>query len=164
MKKIDFILGQLHDEDMDWIIENSEKRNMGITEVLIRAKQPVKELYIVLSGQFAIMSYHTSDITYIGEGEVLGEMSFLEAQLPEVSVISSDESAVIAVSFNVLYAKMEEDPGFAARMYKAIALFLSMRLRKTTNQLVESIHDDDEVFEVEIELAQKRYKRLMEAF
>ncbi|MGL1904311.1 MAG: cyclic nucleotide-binding domain-containing protein [Fibrobacterales bacterium] len=165
MKKIDFILGQLHDEDMDWIIEHSEKRNLGITDLLIRAKQPVKELYIVLSGQFAIMSYFTSDITYVSEGEVLGEMSFLEGRLPEVSVISSDESSIIALSFTALYAKMEEDPGFAARMYKALALFLSMRLRSTTNQLVDSMHESkDEADEVETGLIQKRYKRLMGAF
>ena len=89
----------------------------------------------MLSGELKIVGNDDLYISTISNGEMVGEMSFLESQAPSVSVIASETSTVFAVSRELVTDRLANNLEFRANFYYAISLFLSNRLRKTTSQL-----------------------------
>lgn len=173
MRKVLFILGQLHDEDIEWMCTAGHKKSFTKGQVMIEANQPVGNLYFVLSGTFSVDIPGKAAIATLQQGEILGEMSFVEAAPPVVSVSASEHSSVLAVPHAAIRERMEESPYFAARIYRAIALFLSDRLRKTMGQLGygkvdereanEPLKEDELDFEVleHLHLAGERFERIL---
>ncbi len=151
MKRVLFILGQLNDNDIEWMIDNGKKQTISQGDFLVKQGNPIENIYIVLSGSFKIFNEQNPDFTIaqIGSGEILGEMSFLDERPPSVSVVATETSSVYSISLARMKQLMEVDNRFAARFYYAIGLFLSDRLRKTTGRLgygaLEENEDIDEI-------------------
>ncbi len=135
MKKVLYILGQLGDEDIEWFLESGQKRVVKGGELIIESQQKVNDLSIVLDGKLSVTLDSGTEVAQIERGEILGEMSFVDSSLPNVSVTSQSESTLFVISHKKIKKQMEASPLFAARMYRAIALFLSDRLRNTVGQL-----------------------------
>lgn len=171
MKRVLFILGQLSDLDIDWMINNGAKRNLKSGEWLIQQGEEVENLYIVLEGKFSVLNKYKPDIEIasIGPGEVLGEMSFIDARPPEASVLSTESASIFYISRAHIKKKMEKDPGFSARFYLAMSMFLSSRLRSTMNTLGFSIPAED-VDEIDFNVLQQvgqagaRFGQIMHKF
>ena len=134
MKRVLFLLGHLNDLDIEWMLANGSKIRLSKGATLVTKGTAIDHIYIVLSGQFSIVDQH-KDIAVIGSGEVIGEMSFLESRLPSVSVTALNSCEVYRIPRALMNKKLEEDVEFRASFYYSLALFLSDRLRKTTNQL-----------------------------
>lgn len=151
MKRVLFILGQLSDHDIEWMIENGSKETIQDESFLVKQGDSLENIYIVLSGSFRIFNEQNPsfNIAQIGSGEILGEMSFMDERPPSVSVQATETSSVYKISLARMKQKMEVDNRFAARFYYAIGLFLSDRLRKTTGRLgygaLEENEDLDEI-------------------
>lgn len=151
MKRVLFVLGQLSDKDIEWMIDNGSKDTVQQGEYLVTEGETIQNIYIVLSGSFKIYNNQNPDynIAQIGSGEIVGEMSFLDERPPSVSVMATESSTVYSISLTRMKQYMEVDARFAARFYYSIGLFLSDRLRKTTGRLgygkVEENEDIDEV-------------------
>jgi CRP-like cAMP-binding protein len=62
-------------------------------------------------------------------------MSFIDASPPSSTVTALQPSTVLAIPKAALSAKLEMDMRFAAHFYRAIATFLSGRLRATVGRL-----------------------------
>lgn len=137
MKRVLFLLGHLNDLDIEWMINNGHKETIRSGDILIHRDEPVENLYIILSGQLSIRDGITNinEIAAVGSGEVLGEMSFLEARPPSVSVMASEACEIFVISKALIEERMQLDIQFKSNFYYALALFLSNRLRKTTDQL-----------------------------
>jgi bacteriocin-type transport-associated protein len=137
MRKVLYILGELRDTDIEWIIGNGQRVNVDADTVLIREGTPIDALYIVLDGQFSVSIGDTAytEIARIGAGEVLGEMSFVDRHPPAATVIAREPSMVLAIPRDRLFSKLKQDDGFAAHFYRALAVFLSDRLRGTVSRL-----------------------------
>jgi CRP/FNR family cyclic AMP-dependent transcriptional regulator len=137
VKRVLFLLGNLNDLDIEWMINNGHKEKIINGDILIHRDEPVDHLYIVLSGQLSIRDGITniSEIAAVGPGEVLGEMSFLEARPPSVSVMASESCEIFVISKTLIEQRMKTDLQFKANFFYALALFLSNRLRRTTEQL-----------------------------
>lgn len=145
MKRVLFVLGQLSDLDVDWMLRNGSKMELKAGDWLIRQGNEVENLFIVLSGGFSVINEYRPEleIANVGPGEVLGEMSFIDARPPEASVLALDSSSIFFIPKEKIKAKMEKDPGFASRFYLAISMFLSSRLRTTMSTLGYSISQND---------------------
>lgn len=137
MKRVLFFLGQLNDRDVEWMLFNGSKLELESGDRLINKGAFIDSLYIVLSGQLAVCtnSNHNESIAKLEAGEIVGEMSFLESRPPSVSVIVTEPSIVYQISREVINARLSTNMEFRANFYYALALFLSNRLRKTTDQL-----------------------------
>lgn len=135
MRKALYILGILNDSDVQWLIEIGEKRQLAANDVLIREGRTPEGLFILLSGTLAVVSLFGKEITYLERGEMVGEMSFIEARPPSVAVKATSTAQVLMIPRYRLQKRLEQNEGFAARFYRAIALFLSERLRGTTASL-----------------------------
>ena len=137
-------------------IAYGERRSVPAGGVIIHQGQPVEELYLILDGMFSVTDELGGghELARLGSGEIVGEMSFVDANPPSATVTAVESSYVLAVPRHLLQQRLDRDANFAARFYRALAVFLSDRLRATVSRLGyggddQSLHDglveDDEL-------------------
>ncbi len=103
--------------------------------MLITEGQPLEALYVVLEGRLRVRVGDT-ELAELGPGEVVGELSLLDARPPAATVeTGAEEALVLSVPRSFLQRRLLTDEGFAARFYHAVGLFLAERLRATVLRL-----------------------------
>jgi bacteriocin-type transport-associated protein len=137
MKKVFFLLGELDDDDIDWMISVGRRDEVVAGTVLIQEGQPIDTLHILLEGTLSVSvaALEGKTIARLTSGAVVGEMSFADSRPPSATVQAVENSLVLSVPRSVLVEKLKKDEGFACRFYRAIAIFLSTRLRGTVRYL-----------------------------
>lgn len=163
MKQVLFILGELSDPDIDWLIQTGDRQELEPGTILISEGKPVDALYVLLDGALVvtISALEGRQIARLSSGDVVGEMSFIESRPPSATVQTLEKSVVLSVSRSSLSEKLQIDVGFAARFYRALAILLSSRLRGTVRQLSHS--PDPTSTETEtVQIAQQRFDNLLE--
>lgn len=137
MRKVLFYLGEVSDQDVEWMISAGRKESVPEGQVLIHEGTPIDAVYIVLTGTLSISvaALGNRQLNRVGCGEILGEMSFIDARPPSATVTALDDAIVFAIPRSLLAAQLAQDTGFAARFYRAISLFLSDRLRSSVMRL-----------------------------
>jgi len=142
MRKVLYYLGILADTDVEWFVEQGTRKRLSAGTVLVQQSVPIDYLYIVLEGELAVRyqrgkggSTNESPIAVLGAGEVVGELSLVDARPPSASVTAQTDSWVLAIPHIALNARLARDAAFAARFYRAVAFFLSDRFRATSRHL-----------------------------
>jgi CRP-like cAMP-binding protein len=161
MRKALYILGDLEDRDLLWLSRAGAVRTLPAGEILIRAGREVPELYFVTDGRLAVTTGAGEAIAILSLGDVVGEMSFVEKQPPSATVAAIEESRVLAVPRDAILAEFERDTGFAARFYRALAVFLSDRLRTATSPDPAAAGELDEAILDHVHQAGDRFIRLV---
>ncbi len=153
MRKALYILGQLSDDDANWLVQAGRRVALKTGGTLITQGQPIADLYLVLSGT-ALVYVGTQVVAELGAGEMLGEMALIDKAPPSATVrAGSDDFSVLAIRTADVDAKTQGDTGFAARFYRALAIFLADRLRQMNAQMSNSqtngaaVQDGDEIDE-----------------
>jgi CRP/FNR family transcriptional regulator, cyclic AMP receptor protein len=158
MRKALYILGVLDDSDVEWIGSHGERQFLAAGQVLIREGQPIQHLYFLLEGQLLVSvgardSAPGTEIARLLPGEIVGEISYVDSRPPSASVSALADSLLWAVSRERLTRKLGRDVGFAARFYRAIALFLADRLYVTVGRFGYGSHrQDSDVDELQEEM------------
>ena len=139
------ILGDLKDQDLIWLARTGDVRSMSKGDILIHEGREIDDLYFVTDGKFEVRS-GASELAELGVGEVLAEMSFVEKRPPNATVTALGDARVLAVPREALKAEFRRNEGFAARFHRALAVFLSDRLRAMApgadeNELDEGLLD-----------------------
>ncbi|MBB4807361.1 CRP-like cAMP-binding protein [Chryseobacterium defluvii] len=152
MKRVLFFLGQLNDRDVEWMIHNGSKMELEAGYRLINKGEYIDSLYIVLSGQLAVCTDGKTNETLakLESGEIVGEMSFIESRPPSVSVIAAKPSVVYKISREMINYRLSTNMEFRSSFYYAMALFLSNRLRKTTDQLGYGNPEEEDLIDTNI--------------
>ncbi len=146
------LLQQLHSQDLEWLKFNGKKQYINSGESLIQERETVQLLYIILNGEFAgVISRQPEEvlgrtfaaledntnlereIIRLGNGEIIGEMSFLDLSPAANSFMAMENSLVLGISSEKLRHKLKQDVGFAARFYRAIAILLTERFKRLVN-------------------------------
>ena len=124
-------LGALNEQDTEWLVANSKQHQILSGSVLIRRKEPVEFLYLIVDGAFEISVSHPTDrhIATLYAGELVGEMSFVDLHPPSATVTAGVNSSVLAITKTALTGKIENDNGFGTRFFKGISILLAGRLR-----------------------------------
>jgi CRP-like cAMP-binding protein len=144
MRKVFYLLGELTDGDVEWLLEHGRKRRVDPRTVLIHEGRASDTLFIVLQGALEVSSAALGGSAQgagpaaavrLSSGEVVGEMSFVDSRPPSATVTAAEPSVVFAIPRDALARHLGEDDGFAARFYRALAMFLSHRLRSTVSRL-----------------------------
>ena len=141
MRKVLFIFGELNDLDVDWLLSAGKKQLITPGTALISEGKPVDALFIVIEGLFnvTVAGMGSEKIAQLVAGEIAGEMSFIEARPPSATVRAETNGIVLAIPRVRLAQKLKEDTGFAARFYRALAIFLSFRLRLRNMQYAQLV-------------------------
>src|SRR5207248_3363178 len=126
---------RLSDEDVDWLATAGKRKRLPAGTVLIREGKPIEALTFVLDGVLSVTAEGVSEIARLGSGEILGEMSLVDESPPSATVTVVEPATVLSIDRATLDAKTSCDPCFAARLYRAIAMFLSVRMRATVKRL-----------------------------
>lgn len=130
------LLEQFSDADVDWMLDANEERHVGAGEKVIVAGEPVDAVYIVLEGVLAVEGSEAArPADVVGPGDIVGEMSFVEELTPARTVVALEASLLLVVPHSALRRRADDEPAFAARLYRALAVLLSRRLRRATNGL-----------------------------
>jgi CRP/FNR family cyclic AMP-dependent transcriptional regulator len=132
MRKVLFLFGQLTDEDVEWVGRVGQRLRVPAGEVLVHEGRHVPLLYILLAGRAEVAVSGVGKVAAIEVGDVFGEMSFVDAMPPSATVRAEVPSIVLAVPKAELGRHIAEDPTFGCRFYRALAIFLSDRLRAAT--------------------------------
>ncbi len=132
MQKVLYLFGELNDDDLDWIVTHGAIERIAPETVLITEGEPSNFLYIIFEGS-VVASVNvlgsSKEVATLGRGEVFGEMSFVDGYPPSATIETIEPSVVLSLSRQELATRLNQDIGFSARFYRAIALFLSSRLR-----------------------------------
>lgn len=137
------ILGDLKDQDLIWMSRNGDVIKRGAGDVLITGGQEVSSLFIVLGGDVDVIVGDGTIVASLSTGDVIGEMSLIENRPPSADVVCRGDCRFLAVPRETLTDELRANDGFAARFYRALAVFLSTRLRTQTLKA----GDDDEIDE-----------------
>jgi CRP-like cAMP-binding protein len=135
MRKVLYIFGALTDADVDWIGRRGLRRRVKDKEILVAEGKPVDSIIFVLQGQFAVTAKATGQIYRLGAGEIVGEMSFVDSAPPSATVTSIGDGWALFVDKQILAKKLDADPAFGCRFYRALAMFLADRLRETMGRM-----------------------------
>jgi CRP/FNR family transcriptional regulator, cyclic AMP receptor protein len=170
MRKALHLLGILDDVDIDWLATQGSVRHVNAGSALILEKKPIDSVYILLDGELSVWvgGPKRNHIATLLPGEIVGEISFVDSHPPSASVSAVTDSQVLAISRELLTAKLAADQGFAKRFYQSIATFLADRLYVTVGRFgygsPQQDADLDELPETsidEIDLATVRFDKLL---
>lgn len=137
MRKVLHILGYFTEEDIAWITHVGVRKDVSANDLLITRKAELKSIFFVLKGRFDILRGDGQLVAKVKSGEILGEMSFVEDEFPNVDVVPTENSTVINIDHEYIKDRFMEVPSFETRFYKAISHFLSSRLRGLTSKPVD---------------------------
>lgn len=136
MRKVLFLFGQLNDDDVEWMIGTGRRQPVPRGGVLIRQGVPVDALFILLEGRLSVLlGRQEREIARLNAGEIVGEMSFVDARPPSATVKGLEDATVFAIPKALLNDKLACDLGFAARFYRALAIYLSSTVRERHRML-----------------------------
>jgi CRP/FNR family cyclic AMP-dependent transcriptional regulator len=129
------ILNTLIHEDHHWLARVGRRERLEKGAVLIREGEPNDTLFFILSGVVAIHVAGAGEVARAANAEIVGEISLLEGALPIATVTAVEPTNVLRIGRRRLQAKLNNDAEFAGRFYRATALLLSLRLRRTIDAL-----------------------------
>jgi len=137
MRKALQLMGNLDDLDIEWMAEHGVQQFIAAGTVLIQEGEAINSLYVVLDGRLSVRTAAMDgrEIASLFSGEIVGEISFVDSHPPTASVIALQDSRVLGIPREVLTDKLAKDKAFAARFYRALAVFLADRLRVTVGRL-----------------------------
>lgn len=149
------LIQELSNSDTNWMIANGLQQQVASGTVLIQQQKNVDKLYIVLDGTlsatiarnqesvlasaFAALEDDndlTQEVGRFSQGEVLGEMSFLNLSPSVTTVKAVEDSVVLALPRQELLTQLHEDLEFASRFYRAIAILLLDRFERLVKQFI----------------------------
>lgn len=171
MQKALFILGQLNDDDVEWLAEAGQRHKYPEGGCLIEQSHANDYFFIILEGHVSISISGVGEVAVEGSGEILGEMSLVDSRLPSATVTALEDTYVLRISHNALRRQVESDLGFGMRFYRALATFLSERLRSQAfldfNEEIGLVPDQEQKGELDINIldnlhvAGARFDRLL---
>ena len=154
LRDVLFVLGELHDSDIDWMMASGSQEKIAANTVLIHERGPVDALYILLGGKMSLSvssdernplarafaaieggEISGREIARLSQGEIVGETPFIDSRLPSATVKAIEDAVVLLIPRQVLAAKLQQDVGFASRFYRVIATLLSNRLHGMLSRL-----------------------------
>lgn len=158
-RNVPSIVAGLDEADMLWLLSIGKLRRLKPAERLVEAGRAIADLFFVLHGTLAVLRPDGVRVTALGEGQVVGEMSFVDRVVPSARVEAEAAAEVLAVPRQLILDRLTAEPEFAARFYRALAVFLAGRLRETTAAF-DSFEADKDVGEVGFQ-GEARFRRLV---
>lgn len=116
----------------DWalISDKSQVVTFKKDEVLIQAGMRPRHLFFILNGKARIEAAPRVKLAEVCDGDICGEMSFLEDSVASARVVAEITVDTLAIEWTALQQLFELYPHLGSRFFRSLALNLSRRLRK----------------------------------
>jgi extracellular factor (EF) 3-hydroxypalmitic acid methyl ester biosynthesis protein len=137
------LLGDLHREDVDWLLASGEEQRRPVGDLVTREGTRPEHLFVVLEGLLGVRVAAAGDrqLAALGPGEIIGEISYVEEIDASATVFVVEESLLLAVERRRLDERCARDQAFAARLYRSFARLAGRRLRQRLGTLGELLRD-----------------------
>ena len=135
-----FLFKQLSFDETAKLAGHFKEKKYAAGDRIIEENALGDALYVIKKGKVKVTKSDGKKervLVELGEGELVGEMSLIEAQLTSASVVAKGKVEALVLSRADLDRMMKESPGFALKVYKAFCHVLSDRLRRTSQELFE---------------------------
>ncbi len=126
--------------DAEWksLLANSQIKAFAPDEVILEEGHRPGGIIVIRSGEVKVCRDHGGfmiELAESGPGEIYGEMSFIEAEAANASVIAKTDVELLYITHPQVQSIIRENPGFFGRFFQSLAYLLSQRLRETTGQV-----------------------------
>lgn len=142
----------LPEGDREFLREEGEIRQVEPGEAILVEGEKSESMFVIESGELAVKKGEHVLAT-LGQGEVLGELGFLDSRPPTATVEATQPSQVLELRIEELTDELEIEDGFGARLYRALGTFLAARFRSgliaatydASGHLTEDVEYKDEL-------------------
>ena len=158
-------LQELSETDQDWIFQSGNEVQVISGTQIISQGVPLDKIFILLQGLLTVHvdEFPEHELSFIGPGEFIGEMAFLEEQQPTATVKAKENSLLLEIRTDLLAAKLKSSAAFSARFHAALARLMARRLRNNSSlfqpKLGQEIPQDAEIA-TELSESLSRFKNL----
>lgn len=135
-----FLFRELSFDETTRLVGLFTKRHFAAGERIIEENAIGDALYIIAQGKVNVLKsdgQHERIIAELSQGELVGEMSLIEATLTSASIQAIEPVECLVLARSDLERLMRDFPDFALKVYKAFCYVLSDRLRRTSQELFE---------------------------
>ena len=118
-------------------IETGETRPYNKGDVIFQEGSVSDEIYLILEGRVSVKyqlanASTPTDVIYLGPGEILGEISFVESTPRSATVVAEAPVKVRVWKSEHWRALCEQHPGIGYKLVLGIAKILCERLRRSS--------------------------------
>lgn len=126
--------------DAEWkaLLASAQVKKFAPEEIILEEGHKPGGILVVRSGEVKVCRDHAGfqiELSEAGPGEIFGEMSFIESEPANASVIARTDVELMYVTHAQVQSIIRENPGFFGRFFQSLAFILSQRLRETTGQV-----------------------------
>ena len=126
--------------------QSSTKRHFDAKQdILVEDDEEDDDVYLIRSGKATVIIGGGSEVI-LGEGDLIGEMSFLAWKQTYSFYCCKRTSLCWSVSISDMDKVFQQDPPLSARFYKALGSLLALRLvnssKRATQNLIFQENDD----------------------
>lgn len=139
---LEYALRYLTEADRIELLDRVQPRRFAANETILPYRARREGIFIVRRGTVRVVKGEDAIIAHLGEGEVFGEISFLDSEGASSAVIAATDCDIDQIEASTLFEVFAKKPELAGRFYQSIALFLSQRLRDTTGLLSQLLADE----------------------
>jgi bacteriocin-type transport-associated protein len=144
------LLQELSNADVDWLIATGRQQQISAGTILLEPRESPEAVHVLLDGALTLQVPHSDadcaddslqagsasagnggadEIARLSRGEMVGETLLFNARPIAAVVRAVENSIILSIPRSQIVQKLQQDIGFSAHFYRAIALILSERLR-----------------------------------
>lgn len=133
-----YLFRELTPAEVEKLAALAEEKHYASGDSIFYEGDPADAMFVIGVGTVGLIARSEDDeeLGLLGSGAHFGELPFLDGMHRQLTVRCKEPSTIYRIPFDKLKVLLEADNGIAADFYKAIAHFLSARLRKTDSELV----------------------------
>lgn len=134
----------LRDAEWQTLMRSAQSKTFEPEDVILEEGHKPKGLIIITKGKVKVCREHLGfriQLSEAGPGAIFGEMSFIESETANASVVAETDVQLIYITHEQVQAIIRENPGFFGRFFQSLAYLLSQRLRDTTGQVTRERAD-----------------------
>jgi CRP/FNR family cyclic AMP-dependent transcriptional regulator len=132
---------ELSDQDATRLAELMDMRELNANEYLINEGTVDDSLYVLLEGHLEVVKRTASDgvasIAIIREGDLAGELSFLDGDVHTVGLRAIGESRVISLKQENFEKIVVDEPQLAYKVMRAIARSAHRIMHQMNHDFIE---------------------------
>ena len=110
----------------------SSLRRLKSEEVVFDQGVPMRAIFMIDRGSLRVERMDNGaaiPLAIMHEGELFGEMSFVDGQPTSARVVAAEPAEVRIIDRDLVTQMSAQQAGFEARLYRSIAAILAQRLR-----------------------------------
>jgi CRP-like cAMP-binding protein len=130
----------LTEADWELLTKGAKRVKRARDEAVVREGDVYQCVYQIVSGQCRVMARSGSVLATLHEGEVFGEVSFVQRSATGATatvIADGGDVELIVLEGYFVFAASQERPGFGGRFFRYLSTVLAQRIHKRESMLFE---------------------------